>query len=74
VLRAACCVLRAAIGPSAVIESGAFVGPLTMPHLSVNTLTCSRAFVWVCLLLAFDSFWLYWAEFRLIVIIFSFIG
>jgi hypothetical protein len=65
-----------AIGPSAVVVCGAFVGPLTVPHLSVNTLTGSRAIIGRCLIAIFCvavcNFKLQSEYFRLIGIIFSF--
>jgi hypothetical protein len=39
-----------AIGLKPYSISGAFTLPLTVPHLSVNTLTSSRAVIGVCLL------------------------
>jgi hypothetical protein len=42
--------LPVAIGLSHFSITGAFMGPLTMPHLPVNALTSSGAVVGVCLL------------------------
>jgi hypothetical protein len=42
--------LPVAIGLKIFSTTGAFIGPLTMPHLSKNALTGSGAVVWVCLI------------------------
>jgi hypothetical protein len=49
-LPVACCLLPVAFGLKHFFINGDFIWPLTVPHLSVNTLNVSRAVVGVCLL------------------------
>ena len=56
-LAVGCWLLAVAIGLKHFSINGDFIWPLTVPHLSVNTLNVSRAVVGVCLI-DFDL-WLY---------------